>query len=90
MLRECRTFQRAVVKSATGNTVVRYGAAPGAYDDRIIACALVAYACSLFPDQVDAALTEPEKTDEGGPPPPRKGPYDPFGLLKGKKGKFKP
>jgi hypothetical protein len=81
-LRECRTFQRTV----KGNTV-KYGAAPGAHDDRVTSLALVCYACSLFWDQVDASLTEPE-SEPDGPPPPRKN-FDPFGLKKSKKGGFK-
>lgn len=89
-LGECRTFQRVVKTNIQGNQVVRYGAAPGAHDDMVTACALAAFACSSYPDQVDAALIQPEPEEESGPPPPRKEPYDPFLLLKGKKGKFKP
>lgn len=89
-LGECRTFQRAVKTNPQGNQVVKYGAAPGALDDRVTACALAAFACSIFPDQVDALLIEPEQAEEGGPPPPRKEPYDPFKLRTGRKGKLKP
>lgn len=89
MLGECRTFQRAVKTNISGNQIVKYGAAPGAFDDRVMACALAAYACSMFPDQVDALLIEPEP-EQDGPPPPRKEPYNPFNLPEMKRRKFKP
>lgn len=82
LLQECRTFQRATKVGAGGSSYVKYAAAPGAYDDRVRAASLVAYACSYFPEQVYTSLN----VGPAGEEETRKtGPYDPFGLLKGKK-----
>lgn len=53
---ECRTFEQT--RSESGLSY-RYSAASGAHDDRVMALALVCYACLSSPDQVNALALSP-------------------------------
>lgn len=53
---ECRTFQKQRTESGLN---YRYAAASGAHDDRVMALAMVAFACKVHWDQVSAFAISP-------------------------------